>query len=487
MSITEETPPETTEAAIKRLAKLSDIEYEKVRISEAEKLGTGFRVSKLDELVRKEKGITGDKSDSVVEELKPYQCSVNGHDLLDDMANQLTDHVILPKGSAVALATWVLGSYALDAWSIWPKLLISSPEKRCGKTLLLEALEGLTYKPLFASSITTSAIFRSIEAFSPTLIIDEADTFMADNSELNGIINAGHRKRAANVIRSERNGDTFTPKKFNVWCPMIIAGIGKQKDTLQDRSIKIEMRRKLPGENAKRMPSDFYERSQTLRRKCLRWAKDNLANLKQFRPNVPACGNNRAEDNWLPLFAVAHVVGGQWPDKILASYQAFTAQDLDDETIGSKLLSDIKEIFEDRNIQNISSRDLITALNDMEDRPWCEWKHGKPLTQNSLSKLLNPYKIKTKSIRLAGKVSRGFSRELFEKTWERYLTPPISPGQSATVLQATSHAGYSQIQSATDSKGVALQKPLQAPSHAGCSTVALQTGDIDEWEAEYWQ
>ncbi len=207
-------------------------------------------------------------------------------------------------------------------------------------------------------------------------------------------------------------------------------------------------------------------------------------NLKKSKPEIPACGNDRAEDNWLPLFTVSHVVGGHWPDKVLASYQSFTAQDLDEGTIGSKLLSDIKEIFEDKNILNISSRDLVAALIKMEDHPWCEWKHGKPLTQNSLSRLLSPYKIKSKSIRMVGKVNRGYSRDSFEKTWERYLTPPTPSIQSATVLQATAHAGCSQIQSATDNEGVALQKPLQATAHAGCSTVALQTGDPDEWEAK---
>ncbi len=344
MSIAEETPPETTEVIIKRLANLSDIDYESIRVDEAKK--ANLRVNKLDEFVEKEKGIIEVDSGSVVEEIEPWPDSVNGTDLLDNMAKQLSDHVILPRGTAVSLAVWVLGSYAMDAWSIWPKVLISSPEKRCGKTTLLEALEALTHKALLSSSITTSAIFRSIEAFRPTMIIDEADTFMADNPELNGIINAGHRKRAAFVIRSESIGNTFTPKKFNVWCPMIIAGIGKQKDTLQDRSIKIEMRRKLPEESAKRMPSDFFERNQILRRQCLRWAQDNITNLKKAKPDVPACGNDRAEDNWLSLFAVSNVAGGSWPDKVLASYRLFTIQDLDDEAIGSKLLSDIKEIFE---------------------------------------------------------------------------------------------------------------------------------------------
>ena len=70
------------------------------------------------------------------------------------------------------------------------------------------------YRGLMASSITASSIFRIIDAHHPTLIIDEADSFMVGNEEMRGVINSSHRRRNAFVIRTEKVGDDFVPKRF---------------------------------------------------------------------------------------------------------------------------------------------------------------------------------------------------------------------------------------------------------------------------------
>ena len=65
--------------------------------------------------------------------------------------------------------------------------------KRCGKTTLLDVLGRLVRRPLPTANVTSSAVFRVVEAYRPTLLVDEADTFLRDNDELRGIINSGHR------------------------------------------------------------------------------------------------------------------------------------------------------------------------------------------------------------------------------------------------------------------------------------------------------
>ena len=51
-----------------------------------------------------------------------------------------------------------------------------------------EVLNGLVPRALSASNITAAALFRTVEAYSPTLLVDEADTFMTSD-ELRGILN----------------------------------------------------------------------------------------------------------------------------------------------------------------------------------------------------------------------------------------------------------------------------------------------------------
>jgi hypothetical protein len=92
------------------------------------------------------------------------------------------------------LALWIVHTHAFEASSITPRLFITSPEKRCGKTTLLRVIQALVPKPLLASNITAAAIFRTVEIARPTLLIDEGDTFLRENEELRGVLNSGHSK-----------------------------------------------------------------------------------------------------------------------------------------------------------------------------------------------------------------------------------------------------------------------------------------------------
>ena len=95
--------------------------------------------------------------------------------------------------------------------------------------------------PLLSGNITPAALFRAIEAWKPTLLIDEADTFAKMNDELRGILNAGHTRDTAFVVRAE--GDANEPRLFSTWAPKVVAAIGRLPDTIEDRAIRIVPRR----------------------------------------------------------------------------------------------------------------------------------------------------------------------------------------------------------------------------------------------------
>ena len=117
-----------------------------------------------------------------------------------------------------------------------------------------EASPALVPRLLLAASITAASVFRAVDRFAPTLLIDEADTFLSHNEELRGIINAGHTRSTAKVIRTV--GDNHDPKVFSTWSAKGIALIGRLPETLEDRSILITLRRKRPGETVERLPRD---------------------------------------------------------------------------------------------------------------------------------------------------------------------------------------------------------------------------------------
>ena len=123
-----------------------------------------------------------------------------------------------------------------------PILAILSPEKRCGKTTLLELLASFVLRPLPTANMTPATVFRGIESYRPTLLVDEADTFIRNSDELRGVLNSGHRRGMAFVLRTV--GDDYAVKTFSTWCPKAMAAIGRLPETLQDRSIVISLRRR---------------------------------------------------------------------------------------------------------------------------------------------------------------------------------------------------------------------------------------------------
>ena len=273
-------PDHLTEAVI-RLAKLTPLQYDKVRKGEATAMGV--RPSTLDAAVRSARKDEGD--DSPFEEIEPWSEPVDGAVLLTTIADVVKRFIICEPDTANAVALWVAMTWFIDVIQVAPLAVITAPEKRCGKSMLLFLIGRLVSRPLMSSSISPSALFRSVDTWGPTLLIDEVDACLKDNEELRGLINCGHTRDSAFTIRCV--GDDHTPKKFNVWGAKALSGIGHVADTLMDRSIILELRRKLSHESVDRIrhaePGLFHELCQ----KLARFAEDTSDQVRLARPDLP--------------------------------------------------------------------------------------------------------------------------------------------------------------------------------------------------------
>ena len=181
-------------------------------------------------------------------------------------------YVFLSKEAAVAVALWIVHAHAFEATMITPRLIISSPEKRCGKTTLLRVIKALVPKPLSAANITAAAIFRTVEIARPTLLIDEADTFLRESEELRGVLNSGHSKDGQ-VVRLV--GDDHEPRVFSTCCPTAVASIDWLPGTIEDRSIKIRYAPRRRDEPVERFREDQIEALSVLAQKARRWVVDH--------------------------------------------------------------------------------------------------------------------------------------------------------------------------------------------------------------------
>jgi hypothetical protein len=357
-------------------------------------------------------------AESIVEEIVPWETAVDLGALGEEVEERIKRHLILPNESRVSLALWVAAAYVFDSFRIFPRVVIHSPEKRCGKTTCMEILQALVPRGILASNVSPAAVFRVIEDFRPTLLIDEADSFLKDNEQLRGIINSSHTKAGAYVIRCD--GDQNKVRKFSTWAPIVLAGIQRVADTIMDRSIVIELQRKGDGEKVDRLPVGLDEVMLPLRRKMARWAEDNGNILRRANPDLPGGGNDRARDNWFPLFAVADAMGEKWSEKATAAFLAACGRE-EDETKGGMLLADLRSVFTNRQVDSVWSCDLIADLIAMEERPWASWR-GE-FTTRTLSNMLKGYGISSADIRKEDRVKKGYRLEKCRNAFSRYLPP----------------------------------------------------------------
>jgi putative DNA primase/helicase len=423
---------ETARAAeLARLAALEPIDYDRERVQAAERLGC--RVTTLDEEVqrlrppRPARPAEPATSGAFMAPIEPWPEPVDGAALLGEIAKQVARFVVLPPGAATTIALWVVHAHAIDAARHAPILAVQSAEKRCGKTTLLELLLALVPRPLPAANISPAALFRSVERWRPTLVIDEGDAFLSDNEEMRGVLNSGFTRATAYVVRCE--GDDLVPRPFATWGAKIIAAIGRLPDTLQDRAIIVSLRRKLPTEHVERLIPDDREGFSILARKAARWAADHGRALGGADPAIPAGLHDRAADCWRPLIAIADAAGDRWPEaaRRAAVQIALGALEEEEASKGALLLTHIRELLGDA--PAIGSSDLVFRLCAREDWPWNEWRHGKPVTARGVAMLLALYQVKAHHTRNRNE----YRRDDFADAWARYLPNPSPPASFTSV------------------------------------------------------
>jgi putative DNA primase/helicase len=403
---------------IKRLAKLPLVQYERERTAAAKRLG--MRASIIDRIVSAERPREDEKQGRAIElpEPAPSEDEVDGEELLDDLSAVIRKYVVMSEAAADACTLWCVHTYLIDAAWISPRLALTSPEKGCGKTTLLDVLARLVWRPLPAANATSSALFRVVEMQRPTLLIDEADTFLGENEELRGILNSGHR-RGGSVLRTV--SDEHEPRQFSTYSACAIAMIGKLPATLADRSIPIDLKRRREDEPIAAFRWDKADALDALARRVSRWARDNLVYVRNADPEMPPGMHNRAADNWLQLLAIADAAGSRWATRARATAQTLFALHGDDESVRALLLSDVFDVFAARSVDFIRSADLVSALVAIEGRPWAEWKSGKALTANGLARLMAPFAVRP-SPDPSGD-ARGYRLAQLDDAFQRFLRP----------------------------------------------------------------
>jgi hypothetical protein len=366
---------------------------------------------------------------------------------LDGMVAFLRRYIVFPEvGQARVLALWAAHTWVKRAFDYTPYLHVFSPEKRCGKSRLLDCLELLCDTPWPVIAPTPATLFRFIEIECPTALIDEVDTLFVKSSDegkeaLRGILNAGFHVNGK-VPRCV--GEKHEIKNFSVFCPKVLAGIGRLPDTISDRCIPLQLTRRTSDQVVARFRRrDAVLESQLLTRSLSAW-RDNstvIDALRNARPDFPEEFSDRQADIIEPLLAISDMAGREWAFHSRTDLmQLCVSLNEPEESLGVKLLRDMRRIFVGMAV--MPTANVISDLSLLDtDAPWAHWwgetsEGSRGLSApNRLARMLKPFGITPTTIRITPtQTAKGYRRDDFQDAWARYC-----PRVPAEDLQAVTN------------------------------------------------
>jgi hypothetical protein len=358
--------------------------------------------------------------------------------VLDAVETFIRRYVVLSEPQAIAVTLFVAHTWAIDAAETSPYLAVTSPEKRSGKTRLLEVLELLVRSPIRAANVSDAALFRLLAEKPRTLLFDEVDAIFnvkGNREDLRALLNAGYR-RGAPAYRVVGEGSKMRVEPFECFGPKVLSGIGSLPDTIADRAFPIRLKRKTSAEVVERFRDrDARALAAPIRDWLTSWNAEESDSLDNVKVELSSELDDRAQDAAEPLLAIAQLAGGEWPNRsrraliVLRKEQGEEGEQPD----GIRLLSDVRAAFNGHT--EMSTVGLLQTLFTFDTSPWAHWwgetrrgEFGETTIEPSragamkLARTLKPFGVRPQS--LGGRI-RGYRASDFEDAFSRYLPPEV--------------------------------------------------------------
>ncbi len=285
--------------------------------------------------------------------LPPIESSTE--EIYIDIYAELKQYLILKEEEYCIITLWIMASWLVDDFSTCPYLCLIAP-KSSGKTAVLNILGELAYRSVSAISVTAASLFRAIEMWHITLLIDEAEYQIRSETEagqaLYGCLNGGY-KRGSFALRIEGDGSSSArvPAAYDVFGFKAIAATKLFHPTLESRSIIINMVQGIP----QKIIID-PGRMALIRAKLLFWRFETLGKLPLVHPDSKV---GRLIEMFIPLYTVAQLFKKKAGRQDKVKY----------EEINKILLAKIDEMENDRKEEEQGSEDakVVSAIYDLSE------------------------------------------------------------------------------------------------------------------------
>lgn len=395
---------------------------------------------------------------------------------------------LLDPSYALVIALWLTATHAWTEFDAFPYLVVTSTTKRSGKTRLLELLFFVASNSRMVADISPAALYHTIDAEKPTLLIDEAEKFSSANSEYRPLLNAGYR-RGQTVKRHDGDYETYCPKAF--------ALIGDVHDTLRDRSVAIEMRR---GEPARRFVYAAAKEEGAAVREKLTAAVSSK--VQEIAEEVGGFGGlpfltDRDEEIWTPLFILCRLFCPERLDELKRTAADISAaktakakrytelgeqeDKAQEQEYAIRLLRDMVAVTGDRD--QITTQEAIAKLREIPTSPWRRFR-GDGLKDGIeggmlVAGLLSQFGVKPTTIRIAsknvgtGSTAKGYKREVLLKALNE-----IEQARSAGVLEPVLATRLSGNKSAPENLLEDAERPVKPSLDDVAAQPNKQSGNL---------
>jgi len=327
------------------------------------------------------------------------------------------------------VVAWALGTYVYNVFDAYPRLVFYGP-KQSGKSKMLTFLSKVCCNSQYTIIPSTAAMFRIIQKWKPTLLLDEFNLYKSnENREVVAILRQGYKKggqvpRCEKLrIRSEDGSRELQEVVFyDVYCPISFCGLTINDDQLLDRSIAINLIRsnKLTIINSD-IDSAWFDKEKIITWNGIKQTIEKVMNEDEIKKTykeiqdciIPISGRDR--ELWMPLLTVAKFIGGDehnvfW-DEVVDYMQSYLKQKQEEDisSFDSQVLSELGRLNDLERFQASEVADLINENTRVKSEMVSSHAVG-----HALKRLGIPYKVS------GGKKYYGLTLEEYKLLKQRF-------------------------------------------------------------------
>jgi hypothetical protein len=333
-----------------------------------------------------------------------------GQQILEEAVAFLNRFSVLPSRAAgYALALFAAHCWIYEAFTETPRVHVSALTYGAGKTRVMELTSLLCPNPQMMAKITGPALYHVIDERHPApLCLDEADALFGAGQrgeDIRGVLNAGYKYNG--TVTRVSKGEAAD---FGVFCPVMFAGKGKLPRSLEDRAFTVMMEQRKPGQQMDRFVPKMHDAmGRKIGLMLGAWATKiagPAGDLIWDEP--PGKLADRQVDILTPLYAIAAMAGGDWPERFaeVVDVLMLGGVSTDEVSPATELLAAIRDVWPE-GTERLATHELAALLIG-GDSPKFAWPPQQATAE--LNARMRDMGIPPAPMRIAGKVMRGYER-----------------------------------------------------------------------------